>query len=266
MTTVLVDSHVHYYHCFGALGFLEAASGAFRAAAEELHLPAETPGCLLMTETPDVHFFRTLRQRTNVGPWMIGDGGDEALLIARKNQQSLWIVAGRQIATTERLEVLALGRDREYPCSLALASAIDTAVEAGAIPVIPWGFGKWTGSRAGLVRDVVREAMQGDLFLGDNGGRLALGRRPALFSEAEQRGIAVLPGSDPLPFRHQVNKVGRYGLRVEVEGDSNGPLVGLMTAIRRLSLPVTVYGRLERLFAFCRCQVAMQVRRFGPTS
>jgi hypothetical protein len=261
--TALVDSHVHFYDCFDAAAFLDAAAESFGRAARQLGLEAETPGCLMMSETPQMHFFRQLRDSSDVSSWSVEHTANAEAVRLRRDDMTLVVIAGRQIATTERLEVLALGCDAEFPKAYSFTEALDATHRAGAVAVVPWGFGKWSGRRGKLVRDVIDAASPGELFLGDNSGRLAMSRRPALFARGEARGLAVLPGSDPLPLNTEGSKAGRYGLVLPVDLDHDRPLDFIVAAIRSLRPPVMTFGRLERVASFCRCQLAMQLRRLG---
>ncbi|MGH7564403.1 MAG: hypothetical protein ACREK5_08265, partial [Gemmatimonadota bacterium] len=73
----------------------------------------------------------------------------------------------------------------------------------------------------------------GELFLGDNGNRPRLSPRPALFREAEARGMGVLPGSDPLPFPAHVRNLGRYGFALAAELERGAPAEELKRILRR---------------------------------
>ena len=71
----------------------------------------------------------------------------ESLTASSKSGQDLSIVAGRQIVTAENLEILALGFDAGLDDGLPIDEVILAVQAAGALCVLPWGFGKWTGKR-----------------------------------------------------------------------------------------------------------------------
>jgi hypothetical protein len=121
------------------------------------------------------------------------------------------MICGRQIATKERLEVLALGTDEAFEDNECLVDTMRRVRESEAIPVLNWGFGKWWSSRGVLVREFVNNASAGDFFLGDTGRRLRFAREPALFPLARSKQIGIIAGSDPLPFSRHVKTAGSYG-------------------------------------------------------
>ena len=138
------------------------------------------------------------------------------------------------------------------------------AVEA--LPVLPWGFGKWLGICGPLIAEEIATARPGELFLGDNSGRPAMSPRPRLFARAEARGLAVLPGSDPLPFAG-----GREGralwLRARGAVRCGGAVRRDWRALTGLSASPEPFGRLERWSTFVHRQIAMQLgkrRRARP--
>jgi hypothetical protein len=148
---VLVDAHVHLHGCFDAAVFLDAAAANFRRAAQRTGVAAGAPGFLLLAETPDARAFERLRDGTlDVGTgWEIRAGTEaESVLACRDGSPRLIIVAGTQIQTADGLEVLALLSRHRFAARLPLASTVAEVQRVGAIPVVPWGFGKWTLRRA----------------------------------------------------------------------------------------------------------------------
>src|SRR4051794_39643129 len=108
----------------------------------------------------------------------------ESLILGDK----LLVIAGRQIVTAERIEVLALLTSETFEEGRPLDETIQRTKLAGALVVLPWGVGKWCGARG---RSVANAAIRYAVQLGDNGGRPLGWPRPVLFREH-----CVLPGSD----------------------------------------------------------------------
>lgn len=265
MESLVLDGHVHIYPCFDRAEFLHAALENGREAARGLGMEAGGAVCLLMSETAVDHAFRELRDGRGLpGPWTAEPGGDGCSLRLRRGEnETLILVAGRQIATREGLEVLALARDEEYPDGRSLEETLERVEESGAVPVIPWGFGKWWFGRRRLLLALLERRAPGSLFLGDNGGRPALTPRPRIFEWARRKGFLLLPGTDPLPFPEQARTVGGVGFVLRGELDEGRPgesLRGLLSGLREQP---PVFGRFESLFRFCRYQVAMQLRKRG---
>lgn len=175
--------------------------------------------------------------------------------------ERLHVVAGRQVVTGEGLEVLMLGTvsvydDRRFPA----ADLIRMAADDGALPVIPWGAGKWFGGRGRALDCVLRSALAGTFALGDNSGRPWFWGNPRHIAAAGRAGVAVLPGSDPLPFAGEEKTAGRYGFILPGSLDGAGPFAGVRSAVLsgRLCGP---YGGRESAGRFLCNQLRMQVRR-----
>lgn len=248
-SVALVDSHVHFHPCYGLSAFLDGALRNFRKAGTGT-------GYLLLTESAGAHWFRRWRDGLKTEDWRFEPTMEEESLRARNGiGEGLVLVAGRQIVTRERLEVLALGKDLELRDGLPLHEILERVRESGALPVLPWGFGKWWGRRGAVVSEALRQ--DGELFLGDNGGRL--GPDPALFRQARKLGVRVLPGSDPLPFARHAGLAGSYGFTLPHAVDFERPAETLLRRIRESSQP-RAFGRRAGLPRFLRDQVGMQLR------
>lgn len=253
-SVALVDSHVHFHPCYDLPAFLNGALRNFRKAGQ-----AGT-GYLLLTESAGAHWFRRWRDGLSAGGgWRFERTLEEESLLAVNGMgERLVLVAGRQIVARERLEVLALGKDLELPDGLPLPEVLERVRESGALPVLPWGFGKWWGRRGAVVAETLGQ--DGELFLGDNGGRL--GVEPALFRQARRLGIRLLPGSDPLPFSRHEGLAGSYGFVLTHAVDLDRPLSPASTLLRRIraSGQLRAFGRRAGLPRFLRDQVGMQLR------
>jgi hypothetical protein len=252
MSTALVDAHVHFHDCYGLETFLDGALRNFRKGAAG----GAWTGCLLLTEAGDARWFRRWQDGRGAGVWTFEPTGEEeALFAVRETGERLVVVAGRQIVSRERIEVLALGRDLELPDGLPLEETLERVRKSGALPVLPWGFGKWWGRRGAAVARVLRQRRE--LFLGDNSGRLRHGLPPALFRRARKLGVLVLPGSDPLPFPRHAGRAGSYGFVLPGSIEESKPAQDLLRRIRAAGQPRS-FGRRVGLARFLRDQVEVQ--------
>ncbi len=273
--TILVDGHVHVHSAFSWDGVLAAAASNFDRARRQLGLTEPRTGCLMLTESAGVHAFRSLRDRPAVvesAGWRATPaGGGGAIALRRADGWTIWVVAGRQIVAAEDLEVLALACDRKFPDARPIREVLPEVIDAGGVPVIPWGFGKWWFGRGRLLRKLIEETDQPRFFLGDNGGRPRLGVTPPLFAVAREHGIFVLPGSDPLPFPEQAARVGSYGFTIAGPDPESGgsPEAWVRIALAGLDRQPPVFGRREGVLRFVRSQIGMQLvkrgRRRGAT-
>lgn len=253
----LVDAHVHVHPCYPLESFLDGALASFRVAAGDLGVSAI--GCLLLAEMAGSRWFRDARG--TVGAWTIASAGEEPSLVAhRSTGEELILVGGRQIAAQERIEVLALGRDVDVPDGLPLDETLRRVRDSGALPVLPWGFGKWSGRRGALVAATLARP-GGELYLGDNSNRLRLAGVPRLLREARERGLIVLPGTDPLPFPSHARRAGSFGFMLEGTLDPLRPAGDLLRRVRALREQPRTYGRGETLPRFLRDQASLQLRQ-----
>lgn len=259
---LLIDAHVHFHECFDQDRFLDAALANFRRGAAESGLEKGFLGCLLLAEAAGAYWFEHLRNGGGGGAWSFEPTGEPSSMAARSLEgERLLVIAGRQVRSREGLEVLALASPEEFPDGLPFGDALARVRWSGAVPVLPWGFGKWWLYRGGLVEAVIRRPDPKWILLGDNAGRPRAGGIPRLFREAEARGIPVLPGSDPLPLPEHADRAGSYGFVVDGGVDERRPAEGLRRWLRGLSGQPRVFGRAEGLARFCRDQTMLRLRR-----
>ena len=262
-TVVLVDAHVHIHDVFLGERFLDAAAANFRKASNELRADGEVVGCLMLAESAGVDRFAEMADgRLQTGSWQIVPTAEgESLAATKPGALPLFLIAGRQIATAVRLELLALGTRAIFPDRAPLRDTLAAVAESGAVAVAPWGFGKWTGARGRLIAELLSDGLEVRLYAGDNGGRPRRSRRPRLFAVAERHGKLVLPGTDPLPFPGEVTKVGRYGFVADVHLDRRRPLAALRRWLERQEQSPRSYGELEGVWTFAQRQIGIQYRR-----
>ena len=259
-----VDAHVHVHPCFSPASLFAVASRNLDSGIEAVAPHANGPlRYLLLTETAEADFFDRCRKGSaQLGPWRAGTTSEpEALMLTEGVDTSLVLVAGRQIATEEGLEVLALGTLDRFEDGLTFEETLAAAMTA-AIVVIPWGFGKWWGRRGRIVEEAVFGARSWPkpVYLGDNAGRLWWAKTPRLLRRAERSGTPVLPGSDPFPFPGQEARAGRAGFVVKGRVDRGAPLMALREALERRDA-VRRFGRGEGTLPFIRSQIRLQIRK-----
>lgn len=190
-----LDAHVHVYERYDAAAMLDRAAEAFAGYGSGT-------GVLGLTELDRYDMFRRWRDAGRLGRWTLRSGGEPAVLFGRRDDgRRLVVLAGRQIVTRRRLGVLALGVDRHFPDGEWIEASVEAARASGGATVVSYGVGKWWGRRGRVIDDLIERAEPGDMALGDIGARPRLGgAEPKQFRRARERGLTVLPGSDPLPL------------------------------------------------------------------
>ncbi|MGQ0591249.1 MAG: hypothetical protein ACT4QB_01005 [Gammaproteobacteria bacterium] len=276
---VLIDTHVHIHGCFPLAGFFDAAHVNFERAARaqpETHKSSDGGfiGVLMLTETARADCFKRLSAWADgaadgvdsvLGDWRLRHTEETGSVTAECHGQCLYIIAGRQIVTAERLEVLALGFEGFVPDGEPIRQVIDRVRSAAAVAVIPWGFGKWWGGRGKVVSALLKDHEALGFFLGDNSGRTALLGRPAHFEDARRDGIAILPGTDPLPFPAEYGRAGSFGLVAHATIDPGRPAAEIKRLLTGTPLGLKPYGRLETPLRFLHNQIAMQFHKHAAS-
>lgn len=260
----LVDAHVHRQPGIGWAGFLDGATRRFDEVATGLGLAGATIRFLLMTEAKHQTAFAEIS-----GPgdplaatdWTVDRRYDGALLLRRSDGTELVLVAGRQIETAEKLEVLALFTTETVADGLPLGESVRRVAATGAIPVLPWGFGKWWFGRGRILRSFLDSGSGERLFLGDNQGRPRSFPRSSIFRLATSKGIVTLPGSDPLPLEGQTDRAGSYGFVLDAEIDPASPADSLRAAILRLVDDPPSFGHRPGLLRALGTQIALRLRK-----
>lgn len=266
-----VDAHVHIYDCFNLSSLLSAAYENCRAASFQSGNEGNVVGVLLLTESSHDNWFQRLYSAAHgekridsvdKDRWYFEPTEETCSVIARgEEDEVLFVVAGSQIVTKEKLEVLAIGTDQPFADGDSMTDVLDTVRAVGALPVIPWGFGKWTGRRGMIVKSLLDRAHSGQFFLGDNSGRPGFLPAPVHFKVAETKGIWVLPGSDPLPFASEYWRAGSFGFMLKGGISDSTPAAKLKQILKDIRTMPIPYGRRERPFRFLKNQLRMQLRK-----
>ncbi len=193
---------------------LDAATTNFQSAARDVG-ERQWQGVLLLAEVAGVDAFRDLSQRVGYGHWSFKPvAGEPISLRVESAVGQLLLIAGRQVATSEGLEVLALATREQIVDDRDLMSTLREARRISNLVVLPWAVGKWLGRRGRLVKNAFRNA-KGSIFAGDNGGRPWFWPAASAFDLARHFGRPVLPGSDPLPIPGEESRIGSRGFAVK---------------------------------------------------
>ena len=274
----LVDAHVHIHECFRLHDFLTSAAKNFIEIAKRVAPSSEYAAVLCLTETCRARKFDELSELAddssptadvNLGGWRVRRNDEpESLTVSHPDLGKMTIVAGKQIVVAERLEVLALGCNDQWSDGQAASDVIDSLIGDKRIAVLPWGFGKWLGSRGEILRGLLDKHQSRFLFLGDNSGRPTFFSEPKEFALGRSKGLKVLPGTDPLPFPAESGRAGSFGFVADIRPDERRPWTSLAGHIASPEAQIEPFGRLESPLRFARNQVAMQlmIRKSRGTS
>jgi hypothetical protein len=238
---IIADTHVHLYPCYDA----EKLFGCALRRLGEHDGSAVKMVCL--TERADCHYFRDLREGRAGCPLPGAEcevGGEgEVVLLKREGGVELYVLAGRQIVTAERLEILALTLDRSFPDGEPAEAMIRAILESGGVPVLSWAPGKWFFGRRRTVGSLIESFQAGELLVGDTSLRPTIWPEPFLMQRARRAGLGVLAGSDPLPAPGEEIFAGGYATLLDADFDDRGPVASIRRALKSPGLCVQRVGR-----------------------
>ena len=83
---------------------------------------------------------------------------------------------------------------------------------------------------------------------------------PSLFRLSDQKGIRILPGTDPLPLETDNVRAGRFGFGLTNSLSENQPAKDLRKYISDLQSNFECYGFLERPYPFIYNQVKLRLK------
>lgn len=265
---VLLDSHAHLHPWFDRREFFERAADNLSRAARDIGPEGEANGVLVLTEPSGVEEFEALldavRTRERANGWEGVHTDERESLLIRKGSRRLFLVAGRQIATEERLEVLAVGTRHSFADGRAFVASLAEVRNHGLPAIVPWGFGKWWFRRQSLVERVLEEAGDG-LFLGDSRARPACLPPPSPMRRAAELSVPILAGSDPLPMKGlgEETKAGSYGSVLRMAFDARRPAEALRRHLLLLRERPPVFGRRVSLVGALQLQLSLRLHRYA---
>ena len=152
----------------------------------------------------------------------VAEAGSVSLL-CRESGDCLSLIFGNQIVSSEGLEVLVYGHEELSVAGKSLEEILGAAEAQGALTILPWGFGKWTGSRRQVLKRLLNK-LDGSindtfrLFVGDSATRPTFSAPSEILAEAKDQGLRNLPGSDPLPFTSERDRLGRFWFQINRQG------------------------------------------------
>ena len=261
---ILMDAHVHIYPFYNLPRLLLSALDRMpRLAPTDQRV-------LCLAERSGHAFFQSLAQDEIALPdetWRIvawdPDGGVK--IRHRPTHRDLWILAGRQIATRENIEICSLFSDAPVPDGLSARDTLQAVRdEAGGLPALDWAFGKWLFARGKLVRSLLDQNAPSDLLLIDTAMRPRGTPPPSVYATARREGRPVLAGSDPLSAPSEETVPGTYGTAFSIPApeDPAAIVAPLRAHLRRPpSAPCALLGTRNTLLqALLRRRAAARYR------
>ena len=251
--SAIVDFHGHLYPFYD----LDKLFVALRANASRRFPNVDATPILCLTERMGQRWFvETFAKGPHILEcgWEVVPCEDALSLLLQKGEQKVFLVAGRQFVSAERIEVLCLTSDLIMEDGLPIETVVESVIESGGIPVLPWSPGKWTGERGRIVRKVFEQYGSKKLFIGDTSMRPAHSSGGSIFQWAREAGFVRLPGSDPLPLIGEEQQAGGFSACIEIPCVHPGMEIrDLLRSITSIEYPpsgasyLSVFKRLLRL-------------------
>lgn len=258
MNRLFLDPHVHLHPQVPLKAFLDTAIGNFQTHGKA----RTTDRCgLVLTDVHGTDSFSSRLMTEEAPDWQLIPSSS-AMTAKRPDGWELTLWPGRQLVSSEGLEVLALGPMADLPeKTLSTAELISAVLQAGALPLLPWGVGKWTATRGQRVDQLLQDIPS--LAVADNGNRLRGTALPRRLRTAREQGHPLWQGSDPLPVPGAALTAGSHGVSCPCPEDLTATDLSAMLHLLR-GPGSESFGRLTPLPAFFFRQAAMQLRKRLP--
>ena len=261
--SLIIDAHVHIYPQFDFSQAIKNSMLNFDASLSP-EKKSKAIKIWLLTERSDCHFFARALQ-VDVPDFSIEKAGEEALLVFDdKHNPMLYIFAGRQLVSSDNLEVCALTTTFSQPDKKRTTlDTIKAVQDAGGLAAINWAPGKWFGERGKIVEHLFEILHPTELFISDTTMRPTIWPTPRLMAAAHKRGFRVLSGSDPLPFRGEEKLIGSYAFEISDEFNAAEPAASVRAILNEAQNQIRVYGRRSGPLTFMRRQMKIMSEKKG---
>ncbi len=244
--SILIDSHVHIYPHYDTEVLLDAFQ-------KRIIIAGASTGIMMLAEREGTDAFAAWASGDRLPEgYSVVKSDDTSIILRKANQPDIIVVAGRQIACAERIEILALATRATFHDGTPAKVAIAEALASGAIPVLAWGVGKWLLKRAKVVAALLESFDDKQLLIGDPSLRPVFWPTPRLMAVAAKKGHRVIAGSDPLPPKSEETRVGQYAdFAQDAFLDLSSPLTSQIVSILTTH-PLSRAGHRAGLIEFLR--------------
>ncbi len=233
-----VDTHLHLYPDYDINQALEC----FLSNTDNKSAPLRI-GCL--AERHDCQIFESIANSTlTLTAFKLLSANATELVLQHNSGNKLTLIAGRQVISSENIEVLALGCAEMIEDGQSAASIIKLVHQQHGVPVVAWSPGKWFFSRGKLIRSLIKGNSPDQFVIGDTTLRPHGWLTPVLMRSAINKGFKVIAGSDPLPFSGEEQWLGRY--HSEISCDQSTSALALIQSLLDNKTNTTVVNRGQR--------------------
>ena len=215
----MVDTHSHFHECFDVEQFINTA------IANATRCGDVTP-CLMLADPANQNSLVEIGKQLvqSESRFEIECDCDTAI-VKRDGYTALVLIRGRQIRTKENLEILSYGTPQPLSDGDPFRDTLRQVTASARIGIVPWSFGKWWGRRRHVLQSALNELVEysshqisdvATIALGDNGCRPKVFQFGGSLHSLSKTDIRVLPGSDPLALKSERDRIGEFGMLVEI--------------------------------------------------
>lgn len=239
---IIADTHVHFYPHYqpGVIHRIAARMDKMADGAGHMNI-------LCLAERRDCQWLKDLKE----GRLDLPAGcsvknlptDSAAVVLTAVAGCNISVIAGKQIVTAERLEILALACDADVRHGVSARDTIEEILTLGGVPVLAWAPGKWMFHRGDVVADLIKTAAPGRLLICDPAIRPSWCPEPALMRLARSRGLTVIHGSDPLPLHGEEELIGTWCSMFDGDFDLSRPAWSMRRFLLSGGHPIHPAGR-----------------------
>ena len=256
---VLCDTHAHLHAgCDVSASWDAAYRNLSRFSAGQ-----DFSALVFLADMAGQSFFDDLHASTGTrlgSAWTVSETQEAVSVnLTRDDGACIHVIAGSQVVSRERIEVLLLGTRTRIGDGLPLDAVLQCASEREGWTVLPWGVGKWIGKRGESVNAVLRSDPDGLLWAGDNGNRPWFWPEPKVFGWMRHRRVPVLRGTDPLRIHQDTLRIGSFGNRIVCDFDPERPFGSVDKAIRSGAFEMGATGSGQGLLRFVANQIRLRL-------
>lgn len=245
---IIADTHVHLYPCYDY-------SLALKNLALNLSslCPDDTVKAAFLTDRFQYRFhedFLMGKIKTEDQGLTLTLGPDMKTLILKTEKTQVYLFPGYQINCAEKIELIGMGLLTPIHDGLSLEETLKEIRSQRAIPILPWGAGKWLFKRGKIIERLIPLAKDYSLLFADTFMRPALMPDSRIIRQIRTVQKNLLAGSDPLPMKGEEKILGRYSTLFEGEFDPLNPLFSMQSILLSGFQPFIPLGKRASLPEF----------------
>ena len=243
--TIVFDGHLHVYPAWKLSAALRALF-ANLARCTPSSEPAPVRVGLLADHAACCGYRGRIGQPRlkQVDEFILQPTNEAGAMIVRDEDRVLgYVLAGRQVVTAERLEVLSLAADFDVADGMPLDRTLAAIRDNGGAPVLSWAPNLWAGDRGRLVRKTIETCAPADFLLGDSSLRPSGWPEPTELRFGRTRGFRVVRGTDALPLPGELRRIGACATLVHGPWNPAQPVTSLRHLLTTANYPLTPAGR-----------------------